>query len=222
MIMMSMMNNQVKYQRTYLSLFVLDALGYLLLFLPHLRPSLVTLNRAITQPAHIPKYSQAKRIRIRIRVLSALTRLMFQMVDAVAAAAVVPCGLPLSVPSCYSSSSFSYVPPPLPVLSEVFSQSPHTATTTRRGKTTTTMPHDSRILEIHVVLIPPPPLLLFFLVLSVPNDGATCEGLRSTVPVSLPTQLTQSQFPSHSQSQAHFQSQSRFHSQTLKHRRQLV
>lgn len=157
MILMIMMNNQVKYQRTYLSLFVIDALGYLLLF----RPSLVTLNRAITQPAHIPKYSQAKRIRI--RVLSALTRLMFQMVDAVAAAAVVPCGLPLSVPSCYSSSSFSYVPPPLPVLSEVFSQSPHTATTTRRGKTTTTMPHDSRILEIHVVLIPPPPpLLLFF------------------------------------------------------------
>lgn len=159
MIMMSMMNNQVKYQRTYLSLFVLDALGYLLLFLPYLRPSpRLTLNRAITQPAHMPKYSQAKRIRI--RVLSALTRLMFQMVDA-----VVPCGLPLSVPSCpCSSSSFSYVPPPLPVLSEVFSQSPHTATTTRRGTTTTTtMPHDSRILEIHVVLIPPPPPhLLFF------------------------------------------------------------
>lgn len=116
MIVLNMMNNHVKYQRTlYLSLFVLSSFGYL-------RP--VTCQPSFSPPSSHPKscHNAARTlceyIRIPIRVLSALTRLMFQMVDAVvvsAAAAcsaaavvvVVQCGLPFPLPPFFVLRSAS-------------------------------------------------------------------------------------------------------------------
>lgn len=130
MIVLSMMNNHVKYQRTlYLSLFVLSSFGYL-------RP--VTCQPSFSPPSSHPKscHNAARTlceyIRIPIRVLSALTRLMFQMVDAVVVSLLPLLALLLLLLLLFNvgfhfhclRSSFS-VPPPLPVQCEVFSQSPH-------------------------------------------------------------------------------------------------
>lgn len=153
MIVLNMMNNHVKYQRTlYLSLFVLSSFGYL-------RP--VTCQTSFSPSSSHPKscHNAARTlceyIRIPIRVLSALTRLMFQMVDAVVVSllpllALLCCCCCCSMWASISTASVLRSPFRLLFLCNV--KCFHNR---RTATTTTTMPHDSRILEIHVVLVLP-------------------------------------------------------------------
>lgn len=139
MIVLNMMNNHVKYQ------FVLGSFG-------HLRPvtcqaSFLPFPLSPTRSPHtlwIHTYSPT----YPIRVLSALTRLMFQMLDAVVVSRCC-CSMWASI---FTASVLRSPPFRLLFLCTVKCfHNRRTATTT----TATTMPHDSRILEIHVVLVLP-------------------------------------------------------------------